>query len=413
MRDRSDLDGRSVAGDIGRTAPRRGMRLGYTVRAPASVALLLVIDLLVGILARLWPRAGESPREPRRVLLASGGHLGDAVILTSTISLVRKVWPDAEIGVLTGSWTVPVLAAHPAINHLHLVDHWRLNRSGGGWVGKWLRYLETRAAAVREIREVGYEVAFDLYPFVPNSSLLLWAAGIPVRVGYSSGGFGALYTKRSRWLSDDRHVAEHHRGLLASVEHAFATAGPLQYALPETSGSRPLAPGRDYLVVHMGSGLRQKEWPRERWQVLVSKLLAGGHSLVFTGSGPREAEEVREVAGGRMDCHDCVGRLTWDEFVETIRGARAVISVDSVAGHIAGAVGTPVVVLISGINSIPQWQPLGETVEMISNPVACAPCHRSRGCASMACVREIPVDRVLRALERCLRVSSMLQPNPD
>jgi hypothetical protein len=30
--------------------------------------------------------------------------------------------------------------------------------------------------------------------------------------------------------------------------------------------------------------------------------------------------------------------------------------------------------------------------------VPCAPCFRSRGCASMACVREVTVDAVLRAV---------------
>jgi ADP-heptose:LPS heptosyltransferase len=288
------------------------------------------------------------------------------------------------------------------IDHLHLVDHWRLNRSRDGLWRKWRRYLEMRRTARREIETVGYDVAIDLYPFVPNSAGLLWSARIPCRVGFRSGGFGSLFTRAIPWTDDDRHVAEHHRDLLATLDGRFANLPSPRYCLPAVDEPHDRIGVRGYLLIHIGAGLQQKEWPLSCWTALVGELLERGHTLVFTGSGPRQTADIRRLADGNPRCHDLSDQLSWDEFVGAVRGARLVISVDSVTGHIAGAVGSPAVVLISGINRISTWQPLGDGVEMVTHGVPCAPCHRRRGCATMDCIRGVTVSEVLEAIDRGL-----------
>jgi len=74
------------------------LRLPYTAKNPVHWWALRFADVLLSLLV---PRASASlVTRPRRVLLASGGHLGDAVVLTSSIRRVRELLPDAEIGLL-------------------------------------------------------------------------------------------------------------------------------------------------------------------------------------------------------------------------------------------------------------------------------------------------------------------------
>lgn len=386
---------------------RSPLRGRYLVRNPLLVGALGVVDGLLAAGTRRL-RAPDPPvTAPRRVLLSVGGHLGDAVIASSVLPLLRTVWPGAEVGILTGSWSRAVFHGHPGVRRVHTLDHWKLDRSGAGPLGRLRRYAATRRQALREITEVGYDVAVELYPFFPNAIPLLRQAAIPVRAGYVSGGFGALLTHPLSWTDSDRHVAEHHRDLLSALDPRFARAAELRCSLPPRHpASAPpagLAPG-GYLVLHMGAGLALKEWPREKWASLVERLLAEGHTLVFTGKGEGQAEAADRVIGGRERCHNLCDRLGWGEFVGTLAEARLVVTVDSVAGHLAAAADTPTVVLTSGMNRIAQWRPLGDAALPVSHPVPCAPCHRSRGCPAMTCVREISVEEVLDAVRGRLRL---------
>ncbi|HEV2146519.1 MAG TPA: glycosyltransferase family 9 protein [Longimicrobiaceae bacterium] len=384
-------------------APRSPLRGGYLASNPLLVGGLRAVDVL---LAALPGGRDGAPlaRPPRRLLLAIGGHLGDAVIASAVLPLVAAVWPETEVGVLAGSWSRPVLQGHPLVRRIHTVDHWKLIRSGTGWRDRLRRYRDTRRRALAEIEEAGYDAAVDLHPYFPNSIPLLRRAGIPVRAGFTSGGFGPLLTHAAAWTDSGGHMADHHRALLARLDPRFGRVGTLRYALPPCpEGADGGLPRGGYVVVHMGAGLPLKEWPSEKWHALVGALLAEGHTLVFTGSGAEQREQAERTIGGRAGCRNLCDRLRWDEFVGAVAGARLVVSVDSVAGHLAAGSAVPAVVLFSGMNRIDQWRPLGDRVRTLTHPVPCAPCHLSRGCAEMACIRGLEVGEVLEAVRAELR----------
>jgi heptosyltransferase-2 len=76
--------------------------------------------------------------------------------------------------------------------------------------------------------------------------------------------------------------------------------------------------------------------------------------------------------------------------------------VDSVAGHVAAAVGTPCVIAYSGITDPVLWGPRGSAATVVRHPVPCAPCYRARGCEAMDCVRNIIVEQMHAAIDDAL-----------
>lgn len=382
----------------------------YLVRNPRSAALLALADRVTELAVAPSPAQVPS-RAPRRVLLSIGGHLGDAVIATSALSLLDDAIPGVEIGVLLGSWARPVVEGHPLVKRIHTVDHWYPSRSPRGRWAKVARYRETRRRAVAEIREAGYDAAVDLYPFFPNAAALLRAAGVPVRIGYTSGGLGSLYTHPVPWVDTDRHVAGQHAALLDVLAPGAAAGRPPRYGLPPVSPAareelraRLAGTGVEagaHLVVHMGAGSELKRWPAERWRRTLEALAAEGHAILLTGSGDAERALAREVAGVER-CVDLVGELSWAGFVAAIAEAQLVLGVDSVAGHLAAASGTPCVVVMAGMSNPAHWRPLGPWSRVVTRAVPCAPCYRSRGCGSMACIREVEVEEVLDAVHALL-----------
>jgi ADP-heptose:LPS heptosyltransferase len=391
-----------------RASPLRGR---YLVQNRPWNAFLGVADRLLA--AFVQPDRTRSFGEPRRVLLAVGGHLGDAVIATSAIAYLRRALPAAEIGMVLGSWARPAVEGHPDLRWIHTLDHWKLNRTAGSLAAKWVRYRDTRHRAVREIRAVGYDAAVDLYMLYPNMAWLLWRAGIPVRIGYTSGGYGPLYTHALGWSDAERHTAEQQASLLRVLAPGKTETRASRYHLPPipTAARRSaqnvlrdagFVPG-EYIVFHMGSGSAIREWPREKWRQLAQRLTADGHRLAFTGTGVDQEQQVAEVMHGLLGCVNLSGRLGWQEFVHVLSCAKLVVSVETVAAHVAAAVGTPCVALWTGMTRLAYWRPLGSQVTVLTHPVSCAPCFRSRGCETMACVRDIEVDSVLQAVRPNLR----------
>ncbi len=367
----------------------------YLVRNPLANRLLRGIDYCLRFGTSSTPPAPVAP--PSRILLANGAHLGDVLLSTAVLPVLKQAYPQAEIGFLLGTWARPVLDGHPLVDTLHFFDHWKLNRTSTSVRNKISRYRATRMAALRDIRARRYDISLDLYYYFPNSIPLLWQAGIPVRIGYTSGGFGPLLTHALEWRCRDCHVVDYQRALLDELPLGSARTVRGAPSLPPVE-SAGINVGGDYLVLHPGTGHRIKEWPLSRWCELVERLSHAGHTLVFTGTSAAERDRVDQMVRGRPRCLNECGRQNWQEFVATVRSARLLIGVDSVAGHVAAAVGTPCVVIGTGITHPAHFRPLSDRCRMLSAPVACSPCYRGRGCATMACVREISAPAVHAAV---------------
>lgn len=356
------------------------------------------------------------PSQPKRILLSNLGHLGDVLISTSVLPVLKSTYPDVRIGFVAGSWAQSILSDHPMVDEIHIVDHWFLNRTTQGKVQKIRRFLKTTQTALREIRALQYNISIHLYSYFPNAIPLAWEVGVPVRIGYTSGGFGPLLTHPVPFQQAGKHESEYQADLLHVLgigkEHLDRLKMTLPDPTPDTEINLCRFLGREsldrtpYRLIHMGSGAGViHEWPLPSWRALAERLQANGVTLVFTGIGRRERENVEAVTAGLKDCHNLCDRLDWWGFVEAIRQAEIVYSVETSAGHIAAAVGTPCVSIYGGTSDTSRWRPKGEFCTLVSPEVGCSPRHEVVGYDTMAGIRGISTERVYRAGEELLRVA--------
>ena len=301
--------------------------------------------------------------------------------------MLKRALPDLQIGVVVGSWAASLVQNHPLIDRVHLLDHWKTSRSPESLFQKWLRYRRMARVALREIAAQNYDVAIECSPYFPNTIPLTYRARIPVRIGYSSGGWGPLLTHEIAWKGEAKSMAEH----MADLAALIVQRSPLKIALPPLP-KVPLPLPKEYIVIHMGSGDPRKEWPAGSWRQLCQKLSVEGHFLVFTGRGERENQMAIAASSGLSRCLNGCDQLAWLETIALIRGARFLISVDTAAGHAAAAVEVPALLIYSGIESISHWRPLGPDVRLFTHPVPCSPCRV--GCATRECIRNVTVEQV-------------------
>ena len=348
------------------------------------------------------------PLHIKRILLLDGAHIGDIVIASSLLPVLRSAFPAAQIGIACGSWAREVLQGHSDVSFVHEINHWSLNRAAIGFPRKLLRYWTTRRKALGEIREGKYDLALALHPSRPDFLEIAWQAGIPIRAAFTRSLWAPLATVTATYPAEDaafipqggcfegllralgieeKHIRLRHASLPSSSAAAMAEVGAL------LSGA---APDRtEYIVIHMGSGSRAKELSSDFWRELSREL--GGQTILFTGVGEREKLKVREVAEGIPGAVDACNRLSWSGFVAAVRHAKALFGVDSAAAHVAAAVGTPCFSVYSGIAGVGRWRPEGGKAVVWSNPVPCSPCFRKDGCAEMLCMKGITPGNLLQS----------------
>lgn len=355
------------------------LKNGLFVRRPLSNAALSLANFLC-------PRKNNGAplsAPPKRILLCNIAQFGDVVISTTVLPILKKHYPNCEIGFLVGSTTgKTVLHNHPLVSRIHCFDHWYLHR-GQGKCKAALHHKITSAQALKEIR--GYDLAIDLYSYFPNAIPLLSKSGIPLRIGYTTGGFSNLLTHPAAWHFHDRYVGFAHLHLLEALGIDTKGESPLPcYNYKQRQ--------RDHIVVHMGSANPLKEWSVPRWIELIQRCETMDWNICLTGKGAREGELCAQVAAATRAKNLC-NQLDWPDFVSTVQEAKLLIAVDSAAVHIAAAVSTPTLVLYAGMNSPHMWLP--PNCKGLMQRVPCAPCFNKKGCASMACIREIEVEKVL------------------
>lgn len=375
---------------------------GYLLRNPIARLGLRALDT-AGALTKLGRRR-PPPDRPARVLLVQMGHLGDVILMLGVLPSVRRVFPDAELDVLCGSWSRPLLEGHGEIHTLETLDHPMLAR-GRPWGERLRRYVQDRCRVRCWLADRGHAVALEMRAYFPNSLPLLSGASPAWVCGFGTGGFGHCADAVVPWR-EEVHETDHFLDVVRASSQDPQVA--LQVSTPSLSHlledrldeALELLSGEPHAIVHPGAGNPAKLWDIHGWRRVVAGLETRGLRVAVTGSA--EERPLAEAVSRGSRAAVLAGRTTLPQLVRLVHGSQGVLAVDSLAAHLGGASGQPTVVLANGIESMIQWRPLGPRVRMLMNPVPCAPCYRKNGCGPMTCMGTRP-EAVLAAWDELSR----------
>ncbi len=354
---------------------------------------------------------------PNRVLLVKTHALGDILMVTPAIRMLRRCLPEAELIFLAGDSARPLLEGNPHLDQVLTIPEQRL--------------LTRRPAAVREtvqlIDRLGCETAVLFHPAWPVH-LLARLAGVPRRIGFDSGGSGFSLTTAVPWRGpNDRHyVVEDYLRLAAEaggcdLANCGSEARDLEFHLSgkadleasrliESLGAGGAAGGPVGLVPGGGVNPRdrvpEKRWPLEQFAALADRITEETGRPVWLFGSPGETELVRGVAG-RMK-HPAVnfcGFTTISSLACLIRRTSLLVTVDSAPMHIALALGVPLVGLF-GPTRASALLPLDHPgVRAVETGCDCSPCYNNEpfpGCArSVSCMEQIDLQTVYTC---CMKV---------
>ncbi len=361
----------------------------------------------------------------RRVLIYRLGSLGDMAIAVPALRLVRKAYPGAERRMLTN---VPVHAKAPAaaavLDGSGLTDGYFRYEVGtrSFWaLGKlilqvrlWRPEVVVYLAAPRGLAAVRRDLQFFRACGVKR------VIGAPSTAALQSNFFGedpGSEAAKARLFAGELEpeAARLARCVAGLGDAALGEAESWSLGLSEGErgraaeaiGAEVLATGP--LAVSVGTKVQAKDWGRENWRELLTRVApaAGGRGLILLGA-PEEAEVSEFVAegwrqaGGGPVANLC-GRLTPRESAAALERSCLLLGHDSGPMHLAASVRTPVVAVFAARNIPRQWFPAGDGNEVIYHRVECWGCGLET-CVEQRkkCLTSVGVDEVLRAAERVL-----------
>lgn len=344
----------------------------------------------------------------RRVLVVKLRHHGDVLLTSPVFTVLAARAPHAEIDALVYADTRDMLAGHPAVARLHLVDReWK--RQG------LLLQARREAALLAALRERRYQLIVHLTDHWRGAWLaqLLrprWSVA-PARPGWA---WKACFSHRFPLpKGTPRHTVEANLDALRRVglypaqdeKRLVMVPGPEAEAKVDALLALHGLAARGFLHVHPTSRWLFKAWTDEANAELLARLAADGHRLVVTGApNAREQAIVKRILERvHAPVVDLSGALTLREMGALAARARLFLGVDSAPMHIAAAMGTPVVALF-GPSGEREWGPWMVPHRVVASDHSCRPCGND-GCGGgklSECLTGLPVDRVHAAVNELL-----------
>ena len=208
--------------------------------------------------------------KPKKILLCNIAHLGDVVLSTSILPVLKNRFPDIKISFLCASWSQDILKNHHMIENIYCFDHWKLNRSKISFFKKIKRHLQTQKKAIKQIKKEKFCLAIDLRYHFPNSTFFLSNTKIPIRLAYTSGGFKNFLTHKINWYESDNHVTKYHIDLINTLLKYKINDKQLAPCLSKIEDDKSVEDDisvdtdvlkdiksllfKDYYIVHIGAG---------------------------------------------------------------------------------------------------------------------------------------------------------------
>ncbi|RMI00515.1 MAG: lipopolysaccharide heptosyltransferase II [Calditrichaeota bacterium] len=342
-------------------------------------------------------RINFSTFTPRRILIVQTAFLGDVILALPLVQETKRLFPRADIDFLAIPSTANLVETHPDIDQV-IVHHKRGRDRGLGELPRLARQLRRRR----------YDLALVPHRSL-RSALLVWSAGIPVRVGFDrSAGrwwFNVIrpYPRNVHEINRNLHLLQPFgfdpdRKVFPTLHFTEADRGIVETWMQEAD----IAPETPITAMAPGSVWPTKRWLPERFAALADELIRLGHQVILVG-GPDDREVAREVANRCTEpaVHDATGRFTPRQSAYLISRCRLLITNDSAPLHMANSVGTPVVAVfgptVPGFGFYP-YRDFDRVVE--NRSLSCRPCgvHGGKKCplGTHECMRSISTEMVLR-----------------
>jgi heptosyltransferase-1 len=290
----------------------------------------------------------------KNILITKPSSLGDIVMALPALRALRMSYPEAKISWLIRPEFAPLIENHPFIDEIIIFDRKLL---GKAWFHPGA--FGALMSLIRKLRRSKFDVIFDFQGLFRTASLV-WLSGCKQRFGMANAREFAtiFYTDKIPQDIECIHMVDFYLKIIQvagasdfGVEFVFPQNPDAENSVDKLLASRGI--NGDYAVLISGSAHQDKCWPSECFAQLADKISSQYNlSIVATGSASESGivEKIQEKA--KVPIANLAGQTSLSELVALLKRAKLAVSNDTGPGHIAAAIGIPLVLIFGRSNPI-------------------------------------------------------------
>ncbi len=339
-----------------------------------------------------------------RILVVRMSAMGDVVQSTPVARGIKAARPDCHLTWVINSPFAPLLDHNPHIDDVITIP---LRPTASQAVEAWWR-----------LKHGEFDVTVDLQGLA-KSAIVTLASGAPRRIGKAEAREAALlaYTELSPERWDQQYISQRYLEVCEPLGVSREDFVPELFLMDEDFAlidrvyeAEGIAPDEPVVVLVTFSLAPKREWPAEFVVQLADELTRRhGARIVIPGAAGERARA--EAISARMSRPAIIlaGETSMREAAAVLQRADLVIGVESGLTHIAYAVRTPTVCILTytPLRNGPGG-PRARTVYVPDLP--CRPCRPDAPCDHYRCVRELTPDLVLAAIDDLAAQAAIFQP---
>jgi len=325
------------------------------------------------------------------LLIRSPNWLGDACMAFPMVRAIKRGRPDMKITVLGPDKLEELWMSMPE------VSRYIAKPAKEGWF-----------AVAKRIKAT--DVAFDAAVLCTNSTrstLEIWLAGIPRRVGFKGSLRAKLLNqiiKEPKSGGEKEHHAHRYLRLAAGIG-----ADIKQDGLWDAGSVSASSDGTIRVGVCAGAEYGPaKRWPLERFAEVVNQVSAQHAQFRWQLFGAPGEKEMGEKLSAMLKAphENLVGKTRLTELIAKLRQCQLLLTNDTGTMHLAAALGIPTVSIFGSTCPI-ETGPLGDRHAVIQHKIPCSPCF-DRECrfGHYDCMTKVTPAEVAAAVLKTAGVSN-------
>ncbi|MDA0738944.1 MAG: putative lipopolysaccharide heptosyltransferase III [Nitrospirae bacterium] len=323
------------------------------------------------------------------ILVIKLRYIGDVLLTTPLLRILRINLAHARITVLVNSGTETILQNNPCVDHVTVLPR--------GNVFEQMQFL-------RSIRSCRYDCVIDLSDG-DRSAIITAISGAATTIGFNHERRwrGKAYS----WSIDGQygamHMLDYHaQALIPLGIEPCVCALELNVSDKESQAAEEILAthglsDKTWIMLHPAARYWFKAWPAERFAALGDALVREGFQVALVGSENEQRVADKVMQSAEQNFVSLVGKTNLRDLAALMKQCSLFVGNDAGPMHIAAAVGCPVVALF-GPTDPAVWGPGGPASKVIYKGLDCRECFYP-GCSrgEMSCMRQISLEEVINA----------------
>lgn len=393
----------------------------------AGIPLCAAVSAVDAVMRRLRP-AEASDKAPRAIVVILLSEMGSLVLANDMFARLKARYPDAPLHALLFRKNREILDLMQVMDpaNVHTVDDRSLTS-----------LLSSLAKAIGELRRANVDVAIDCELFSRISSLLSYASGAAVRVGFhrhtQEGLYRGSHINRPVPYNPYHHISAQFLTLARAIDstavpksklavvaspkpppHVHLNGALIQGIQTRLAQDFPAIAGKPLVLVYPGGGILPiRAWPLASYTALCEGLVADGCAVAVIGLKDDQALARQLVANvqaafPQSPVIDLTGYTrSISELLALFHVARLLVTNDGGPGQFAAL--TPIwTLMLFGPETPGLYAPLTPKCHSFYSQWPCSPCltaynHRTSYCdGDNQCLKVIAPADVLAKARECL-----------